>query len=150
MGPFVPCAERWPRARRRLATRSTAGPLSSSEAEIGHPLEGRSVVLERGGDAIARSRVPRGALERGGDRPEGPRGVRMGRMLGFFESFTFFHIGRRPWGFMGPVALTCVCVFQSDFSIMIRVSLIVVPDSSHRGFGRVKGFGQRVIRQFPP
>ena len=37
---------------------------ASSEAEIGHLLEGRSAVLERGGDAFARSRVPRGALER--------------------------------------------------------------------------------------
>jgi len=52
-----------------------------------------------------------GALERGGDRPAGPRGVRMGRMLGFFEPFTFFQTGRRPWAFVGPVALTCVYVF---------------------------------------
>src|SRR6185437_6652069 len=74
-GPFGPCAERRPRARRRLATRSRAGPRSSSEAEIGHPLEGRSAVLERGGDAFARS-----------------RGVRMGHLLGFFESFPFFRI----------------------------------------------------------
>ena len=63
----------------------------------------------------------------------------MGRMLGFIESFPFFQIGRRSWAFVGPVALTRVCVFQSDFSIMIRVSLIVVPDSSPRGFGRVNG-----------
>jgi len=52
-----------------------------------------------------------GALERGGDRPAGPRGVQMGRMLGFFEPFTFFQTGRRPWAFVGPVALTCVYVF---------------------------------------
>jgi len=25
-------------------------------------------------------------------------------MLGFFESFPFFRIGRRPWAFVGPVA----------------------------------------------
>ena len=74
----------------------------------------------------------------------------MGRMLGFFEFFPFFQIGRRPWAFVGPVALTRVCVFQSDLSTPIRVSLIMLPDSSPRGFGRVKGFGQRVIRQFPP
>ena len=91
-----------------------------------------------------------GALERGRDCPASPREVRMGRMLGFFKSFTFFQIGRRLWAFVGPVALTRVCVFQSDFSITIRVSLIVVPDSSPRGFGRVKGFGQRVTRQFSP
>ena len=52
----------------------------------------------------------------------------MGRMLGFIESFPFFQIRRRPWVFVGPVALTCVCVFQSDFSTPTRVSLIVVPD----------------------
>ena len=51
------------------------------------PLEGRFVTLERGGN-----------------RPAGPRGVRMGRMLGFFESFPFFRIGRRPWAFVGLVA----------------------------------------------
>ena len=43
-------------------------------------------------------------LERGEDRSAGPRGVRMGRMLGFFEFFPFFQIGRRPWVFVGPVA----------------------------------------------
>ena len=45
-----------------------------------------------------------GALEQGGDRPAGPRGLQMGRMLGFFESFPFFQIGGRPWAFMGSVA----------------------------------------------
>ena len=70
-----------------------------------------------------------GALERDGDHPASPREVRMGRMLGFFESFPFFQIGRRPWAFVGLVALTCVCVFQGDLSTPIRVSLIVVPDS---------------------
>ena len=91
-----------------------------------------------------------GALERGGVCPAGLRGMRMGRMLGFFESFTFFRVGRRSWAFTGPVALTCVCVFQGDLSTPIRVSLIVVPDSSPRGFGRVKGFGQRVFQRFHP
>ena len=47
---------------------------------------------------------------------------------------------------MGPVALTCV--FKSGLSTPIRVSLIVAPDSSPRGFGRVMGFVQRVIRRF--
>ena len=49
-------------------------------------------------------RVPMGALERGGDCPAGLRGVRMGRMLGFFESFPFFQIGRRSCAFVGLVA----------------------------------------------
>ena len=53
-----------------------------------------------------------GALERGGDRPAGTRGVRMGRMLGFFESFAFFRMGRMPWAFVGSVALTCVLSFR--------------------------------------
>ena len=83
----------------------------SSEAEMICQLEGRFATLERGGD-----------------RHAGLRGVRMDRTLGFFESFAFFQIGRRHWAFVGPVALTSVCIFQSDFSIPIRVSLIVVPD----------------------
>ena len=79
-----------------------------------------------------------GALERGGDRPAGPRGVRMGRVLGFFESFPFFQIGRRSWAFVGSVALTCVCVFWGDLSTPIRVSLIVVPDKPRRRFSQVQ------------
>ena len=31
--------------------------------------------------------------------------------------------------FVGPVALTCVCVFESGLSTPIRVSLIVAPDN---------------------
>ena len=73
---------------------------------------------------------PGGSPRASGDRPVGSRGVRMGRMLGFFESFTFFQIGRRPWAFVGPVALILVCVFQNDFSTLTRVSLIVVPDKT--------------------
>ena len=46
--------------------------MASSETEIGHPLEGRSATLERGGDCSV-----------------GLRGVRMGHTLGFFESFPF-------------------------------------------------------------
>jgi len=45
-----------------------------------------------------------GALERDGDHPAGPRGVRMGRVLGFFEPFPFFQIGRRLYVFVGSVA----------------------------------------------
>ena len=44
------------------------------------------------------------ALERDGDHPASPRGVRMGRVLGFFESFPFFQIGRRLWAFVDSVA----------------------------------------------
>ena len=56
----------------------------------------------------------------------------MGRTLGFFESFPFFRMGSRPWAFVGPVALTGVFCFQSDISTLIRVSLIVVPDTYRR------------------
>ena len=45
-----------------------------------------------------------GAPERDGDHPAGPRGVRMGRVLGFFESFPFFQIRSRLQAFAGPVA----------------------------------------------
>ena len=81
--------------------RSRVGSLPSSEAEmIGSP-EGWLATLERGGGAGCGRGLWRGALELGGDHPAGPRGVRMGRtasvgrMLGFFESFPLFRIGRR-------------------------------------------------------
>jgi len=107
-GLFVPCAEGWPRARRRWLTRSRVDSLPSSEAEMVYPPEGRSATLERGGDCPA---GPRGTLERGGDRSAGSRGMRMGRTLDFLESFPFFRMGSRPWAFVGPVTLTGVCVF---------------------------------------
>src|SRR6185503_5725548 len=101
---------RCPRARRRLATRSRAGPLSSSEAEMclrgrgsrgepsseaemSDPLEGRSATLERGGDCSV-----------------GLRGVRMGHMLGFFKSFPFFRIWKGTGGLCGPSCFNmCLC-----------------------------------------
>ena len=76
----------------------------SSEAEMSYPLEGRFATLERGGDAGRSRGVSTGTLERGGDRHAGSRGMRMGRTLGFFESFPFFRMGRRPWAFVGSVA----------------------------------------------
>ena len=66
-----------------------------------------------------------GALERGGDRPAGPRGMQMGCVLGFFESLSFFQIGNEAVGLRGLSCLICVCVFR-----VVLVSLIVVPDSS--------------------
>ena len=75
--------------------------VASSEAELVRPVEGSFATLERGGGAGCDRGLRRGALERGGDHPAGPRGVRMGRtlyvgrVLGFFESFPFFQIGRR-------------------------------------------------------
>ena len=72
----------------------------SSEAEMSHPLEGRSATLDRGGDCPS---GPRGTLERGDDRSVGSRGMRMGRTLGFFESFPFFQMGSRPWALVGSV-----------------------------------------------
>ena len=84
----------------------------SSEAEMSDPLEGGLATLERGGGAGRSRGVSTGTLERGGDRPAGSRGMRMGRTLGFFEFFAFFQVGRRPWAFVGPVALTGVCVLK--------------------------------------
>ena len=75
--------------------------VASSEAEMIRSPEGRLATLERGGGAGRGRGLRRGALERGGDHPAGLRGVRMGRtayvgcVLGFFESFPFFQIGRR-------------------------------------------------------
>ena len=93
------------------------------------PLEGRSATLERGGDCPAGLR---GTLERGGDRPAGLRGMRMGRMLGFFESFPFLFRRSRPWAFVGSVVLSGVCVFKSGLSSTIGVSLIVAPDTQDK------------------
>ena len=59
-------------------------------------LEVRLATLERGGGAGRSRGLRRGALERGGDHPAGLRGVRAGRteyagrVLGFFETFSFF------------------------------------------------------------
>ena len=84
--------------------------VASSEAEMSYSLEGRYATFERGGD-VGRSRgVLTGALERGGNLPavRGERGwaapCRWATCLGFFESFTFFQIGERPWAFVGSVA----------------------------------------------
>ena len=53
-----------------------------------------------------------GALERGGDRSAGPRGVRMGRVLGFFELFPFFPDWKEAVGLRGLSCLVCVCVLR--------------------------------------
>ena len=74
----------------------------------------------------------------------------VGRVLGFLESFLFFEDGRRPWALVGPVCVTHVFHFSLGISPPIRVSLIMVPDSSPRGFGQVRGFDQRVFLRFPP
>ena len=81
--------------------------------------EGRLATLERGGGAGRGRGLRRGALERGGDHSAGLRGVRMGRtayvghVLGFFESFPFFQIGKEVVGLRGPGCLACVCVFRA-------------------------------------
>ena len=70
--------------------------VASGETESIRSLEGRLATLERGGDVGRGRGSRRGALERGGDRPAGPRGawmgrtVYVGRVLGFFESVPFF------------------------------------------------------------
>ena len=69
---------------------------------MSHLLEGRSSTLERGADCPA---DPRGTLERGGDRSAGSRGMRMGRKLGFFESFAFFPGWKEAVDLRGPNCL---------------------------------------------
>ena len=97
------------RVRGRAVCPSCRG-VASSEAESICSLEGRLATLEQGGDVGRGRGSRRAALERGGDRPAGSRGVRMGRteyvgrVLGLFESFPFFQIGRRLYAFVGPVA----------------------------------------------
>ena len=80
------------------------GSLPSSEAEMFCPLEGRFATLERGGDARRSLGSPWEPSSEAETAPRVRGGMRMGRMLGFFEIFPFFQIGRRPWAFMGPVA----------------------------------------------
>ena len=82
--------------------------VASSEAETIRSLEGRLATLERGGDAGRGRGLRRGALERGGNRPAGSRGMGrteyVGRVLGFFESFPFFQIRRGLQAFVGQLA----------------------------------------------
>ena len=75
--------------------RSRVGSLPSSEVEMIRLPEGRLATLERDGD-----------------HPAGPRGVRMGRVLGFFESLSFFQIGNEAVGLRGLSCLIYVCVFR--------------------------------------
>ena len=108
------------------AVRPMCRGLASSEAEMTYPLEGRFATLERGGDALRGRGSPGepsseaemsdplegrfGTLERGGDFPAGLRGVRMGHMLGFFESFPFLRIWKEAVGLRGPSCLNmCLC-----------------------------------------
>ena len=60
------------------------------------PLEGRSATLERGGDCSV-----------------GLREVRMGHMLGFFESFAFFRIWKEAGGLRGPSCLNMCLRFEA-------------------------------------
>ena len=53
----------------------------------------------------------------------------MGCGLGFFESFLFLRIWKEAVGLRGP----CF-VFFGRFSPLVRVPLIMVPDSSPRAF----------------
>ena len=88
------------------------GSLPSSEAAMVRPLEGRFATLERGGDA-GRSRGSR--WETSSEAEITPRvrgGVRMGRVLGFFESLSFFQIWNEAVGLRGLSCLICVCVFR--------------------------------------
>ena len=78
------------RAGERHGRLSLCREMASSGAEMSYSLEGRFATLERGGDAGRSRGVSTGTLERGGDRPVGSRGMRMGHTLGFFESFAFF------------------------------------------------------------
>jgi len=89
------------------------GSLPSSEAEMSYPLEGGFATLEQGGGAGRSLGVSTGTLERGGDRPAGSRGMRMGCTLGFFESFPFFQIWKEAVGLRGPSCLNMCLRFEA-------------------------------------
>ena len=128
---------------------SRVGSLPSSEAEMFCPLEGRFATLERGGDA-GHSRGSR--WEPSSETEITPRvqgGCGWAACWASLSPFLSSRLegGRRPsWAQLPNMCLR----FQGDFSTPVRVPLIVVPDSSPRGFGRVRGFGQRVFRRFYP
>ena len=94
--------------------------------------EGRLATLERGGDA-GRGRGPRrGALERGGDRPAGSRGLGWAALctwaaywasLSHFLSFVLKGDCRPSWARLPSM---CLC-FYGDFSPLIRMPLIMLP-----------------------
>ena len=69
--------------------------VTSSEAEMSFLLEGRFATLERGGDAGC-GRGSRWEPSSETKITRGPEGVWMGRVLDFFESLSFFQVGRRP------------------------------------------------------
>ena len=123
--------------------------LPSSEAEIFCPLEGRCATLERVGDAGRSRGVSTGTLERGGDRPAGSGGCEWAARWASLSPFlsSEWEAGRGPSWAQLPYQV--FPFLKNSLSTPIRVSLILVPDSSPRGFGRVNGFGQRVIRRFP-
>ena len=99
-GLFVLPIEGWPRARRRCGARL--------RASTGSPRASR--------------RLPRG-FEGGAD---GPHCVR-GPCVGFFWVISFLPDWMEAVGIRGPGCLTCVCLY-GDFSPLIRVPLIMVPD----------------------
>ena len=70
------------------------------------------------GDPRARQRSSRG-LE----------GDANGLHAGLLCVLSFLPDGKEAVGLRGLSCLTCVCVFQSDLSTPIRVSLIMVPDT---------------------
>ena len=71
------------------------------------------------GDPRARQRSSRGF-----------EGDANGPHAGLLWVLSFLPYGKQAVGLRGLSRLTCVCVFQSDLSTTIRVSLIVVPDRS--------------------
>ena len=80
-----------------------------------------------------------GALERGGDRPVGPRGVRMGRMLGFFESF--------PCGFF--IFIFFIFIFYKNIFLIWKFTEIYPgrPAAGRPGPGRPVAGRQGLIRK---
>ena len=78
----------------------------------------RGAVEGPGGNPRARQRSSRGP-ERGANGPH----------AGLLWVLSFLPHWKEAVGLCGSSCLTCVCVFQSDLSTPIRVSLIVVSDN---------------------
>ena len=108
--------------------------VALSEAESIRSLEGRVATLERGEDAGRGQGSRRGALKRGGDRPAGSRGFGWAALCAwaaYWASLSPFLSSGLERGCMPSGArLPNMCLhFEGDFSPLVRVPLIIVPDS---------------------
>jgi hypothetical protein len=127
------------RAGERMAVCPFRRGVASSEAESIRFLEGRLATLELGGDVGCCRGSWRVALERGGDCPAGLRGLGRAALCTWavdwasLSPFLSFGLERDCWSSWAYLPNMCFA-FKGRLGPMIRVPLIMVPDSSPRAF----------------